>query len=143
MNLPFVPHSATVCPWRSLFARQSGRRSPRQGSPVGFAASFAADEGDSLSRIAEAEEQDAQSGNSGSDSSLVPCPTLESRHDRSTTRCSPRCRALQNSSSPREPATPRRNENAKASTPTTPTRSPTFHPRFLQLDRSPLPALRI
>src|SRR5256884_5058495 len=38
---------------------------------------------------------------------------------------------------------PRRNENAEVPTPTAPTRSPTFHPRFLQLDRSPLPARRI
>src|SRR5438132_12100668 len=38
---------------------------------------------------------------------------------------------------------PLRNENAAVPTPTAPTRSPTFHPRFLQLDRSPLPARRI
>src|SRR5438132_13973017 len=35
---------------------------------------------------------------------------------------------------------PLRKENAEVPTPTAPTRSPTFHPRFLQLDRSPLPA---
>src|SRR5260221_10802898 len=39
--------------------------------------------------------------------------------------------------------TPRRNKNAEVPSPTAPTRSPTFHPRFLQLDRSPLPARRI
>ncbi len=56
MNLPFVPLSATRCPWRLLFVDPTAPGALRHGSPVGFAASFAAGEDDSSIRIAEVEE---------------------------------------------------------------------------------------